>query len=63
MGVHMSDPRTKKPAKVELATIHRRQDGTPMLTVFFDGKAQEYEMSKRRVAFLLTQCAADLAKE
>lgn len=34
-----------------------------MLTVFFEGKAREYELSKRRVAFLLTQAAAELAKE
>lgn len=59
----MSDPRTKKPAKVELATIHRRQDGTPIMSVVCGGKIVEYEMTKRRVAFLLTQCAADLTKE
>lgn len=59
----MSDPRTKKPAKVELATIHRRQDGTPIMSVVCGGKIAEYEMTKRRVAFLLTQAAAELAKE
>lgn len=63
MVVPMSDTRARKAPVVELVTIHRGQDGKPLLTVFFNGKAQEYEMSKRRVAFLLTQCAADLTKE
>lgn len=63
MVVPMSDPRTKKPAKVELVTIYRDRDGTAIMSVICGGKIVEYEMSKRRIAFLLSQAAQELIRE
>lgn len=62
LGVPMSDPRARKPAKVELVTIHRK-DGTAIMSVVCGGKIVEYEMSKRRLSFLLTQAAQELVRE
>lgn len=59
----MSDPRARKPAKVELVTIHRNRDGAAIMSVVCAGKIVEYEMSKRRVAFLLAQAAQELARD
>jgi hypothetical protein len=59
----MSDPRARKPAKVELVTIHRNKDGAAIMSVVCGGKIHEYEMTKRRVAFLLAQAAQELARD
>jgi hypothetical protein len=59
----MSDPRARKPDKVDLVTIHRTKEGATIMSVVFGGKIHEYEMTKRRVAFLLAQAAQEMARE
>jgi hypothetical protein len=59
----MSDPRARKPSKVELVTIHRNRDGASIMSVVCGGKIVEYEMSKRRLSFLLTQAAQEIVRE
>jgi hypothetical protein len=60
----MPDPRADKPPPVaDLVTIWRCKRGVPMMSVVTGGKVHDFELTRRRLSFILQEAARELTRD